>query len=803
MTNLFRDLRFGLRMIAKRPGTSLLASLALGLGIGLTTTMFSIVQGVFLRGLPFDEGNRIVYVGRRSAAQPATSSAEPLPPHDFLDYHAAQQSLESLAGFYQTSVNVSGGLAPERYRAARITFNTLRVLRVAPILGRDFNELDGRPGAPPVALISYRVWQSQFEKDPGVLNQIVRVNGTPTTIVGVLPDRFGFPQAQDLWQPVQITRPDTRGDGQRLQSFGRLKDGRSRKEAETELGAIAARLERQYPENKGMTIQVQPYVERFIGREPRFTLTAMLGAVFGVLLIACANVMSLQLARAAERTKEFAVRSALGAGRGQVMRQLLLEGLLLSSGGALLGLGLAAVGIDLFNRNIMDTTPPFWIDIRLDQTVLAFVVALTGVATVVSSLAPALRATRLNLNAALNDEGRGNTGLQMGRFSRWLVIGEVLLSCALLVVSGLMIKSVVSLGRIEYPYRTTNVLMANFTLDESRYPADADVSQIVGRLEERWSAIPGVRQAAVATGLPGQSGSSLMLLEGRTYASDSERPTVLRMGVSPAVFDTLEIPVLRGRGFSRADAAGAPLVALVDTAFVTKFFPDGEPLGQRMKLSGDAAAPWWTIVGVVPTLAADRRQNDVVEGVYVPLAQSPSRFVTVFAATAGPPLAVASYLRAAAREIDQDLPIANSTTVDAQLQTRNRHNRVFGSLFMSFGVAALLLASAGLYGVMAFSVRRRAQEIGVRLALGATRASIVWMVVWEGLWRVALGVTLGLLPAYVLGGVMEALFFRVTQGDPVVFGLTVAALLASGFAASMVPAMRAASVNPLTALKES
>ena len=803
MTNLFSDLQFGLRMIAKRPGTSLLAVVALGLGIGLTTTMFSIVQGVMLRGLPFEESNRILYVGRRTATQPSTSGSEALPPHDFVDYQASQQSFESLAGFTQMSVNVSGGLAPERYRAARITPNTLRVLRVVPVLGRDFNEADGQPGAPPVALISYRVWASQFEKDPGVLNQPVRINGTPTTIVGVLPDRFGFPQAQDLWQPVQITLPAKRGDGQRLQSFGRLKDGRSRREAQAELVAIAARLEQQYPENKGMTMEVQPYVQRFIGREPRATLTAMLGAVFGVLLIACANVMSLQLARAAERTKEFAVRSALGAGRRHVMRQLLLEGLLLSAGGALVGLGLAAVGTDLFNRNIMDTTPPFWIDIRIDRTVLGFVVGLTVLATVVSSLVPALRATRLNLNAALNDEGRGNTGLQMGRFSRWLVIGEVLLSCALLVVSGLMIKSVVSLGNIEYPFATTNVMMANFTLDESTYATDVDTAQVLSRLEERWSSVPGVRRAAVSSGLPGQSGGSLMLLEGRTYASDNERPNVLRMAASPAVFDTLEIPILRGRGFSRTDVAGAPLVALVDTAFVTKFLPADDPLGKRMKLSGDAAAPWWTIIGVVPTLAADRRQNDMVEGVYVPLAQSPSRFVTVLAATAGPPLGVASSIRAAAREIDQDLPISNSTTVETQLHTRNWHIRVFGSLFMSFGVAALLLASAGLYGVMAFSVRRRTQEIGVRMALGASRVSIVRMVVWEGLWRVALGVVLGLVPAYFLGGLMEALFFRVSQGDPVVFGLTVTALLASGLAASMVPALRAASVNPLIALKES
>jgi predicted permease len=788
-------------MILKRPGTSLLAVIALGLGLGLTTTMFSIVQGAMLRGLPFEDSHRIMYVGRRSATQPATSSAQPLSPHDFVDYSATQRSFESLAGFTQLSVNVTGGLAPERYRGARITTNTLRTLRVVPVMGRDFTDADGQPGAPAVALVSYRVWASQFEKDPGVLGQPVRINGVPTTIVGVLPERFGFPTAQDLWLPVQITRPATRGEGQQLQTFGRLRPGISRDEAAADLRAIARRLEQQYPENKGLTAEVQPYVERFIGREPRVTLTAMLGAVFGVLLIACANVMGLQLARAAERTKEFAVRSALGAGRRRIIRQLLLEGLILSGAGALLGLALAAVGTNLFNANIQDTTPPFWIDIRIDLTVLGFVAALTIVATLVSSLVPALRATRLNLSGALADEGRGNTGLQMGRFSRWLVVGEVLLSCALLVVSGLMIKSIVSLGRIDYPFETDRVFMATFTLDEEKYRTDRDVAEALARLEERWSAVPGAQRVALSTGLPGQGGGSLMLLEGRTYASDNERPTVLRAAVSPSFFDTLSVPILRGRGFTAADTLDAPRVAIVDAAYAARFFPGTDPLGHRMKLSGEPAAPWRTIVGLVPALAADRDRDEQAEGVYVPLAQSPSRFATVLAAAAGPPLALTSPIRLAARDVDPDLPLAGSNTAAAQLRTRNWHIRVFGSLFMSFGLTALLLASAGLYGLMAFSVRRRTQEIGVRMALGASRLGIVWMIVWEGVWRVALGVALGLVPAYVLGGLMEALLFRVTRSDPVVFGATVLALIASAVAASMVPALRAARVSPLVAIK--
>ncbi len=803
---LLNDLQYSSRMILKRPGVSLLAVIALGLGIGLTTTMFSIVQGAILRGLPFDESHRILYIGRRSVTQPDTASSEALPLHDFVDFQASQRSFESMAGFSQLAVNVSGGVAPERYRAARITTNTLHVLRVAPVLGRDFIDADGVPGAPPVALISHRVWTTQFEQDPGVLNQTVRVNGVPTTIVGVLPERFAFPQAQDFWLPVQITLPVKRGDGQRLQAFGRLNPGQSPRSASTEFAAIAGRLAQEHPENKGFTTQLQPYVERFIGREPRVTLTAMLGAVFGVLLIACANVMSLQLARAAERTKEFAVRAAIGAGRGRVIRQLLLEGLLLSAAGALLGLGVGGVGIGFFNRSIQDTTPPFWIDIRIDTTVLAFVMGLTVIATMVSSLAPALRATRMNLNAALTDEGRGNTGLQMGRFSRWLVVGEVLLSCALLVVSGLMIKSVVTLGNVVYPFATRDVFTAGFTLDEAKYPGDPEVLRAMQRLEERWSAVPGVRRVALSSGLPGQTGTTVFEIEGRPAADPDQRPSAQRMVVSTGFFETVQVSATRGRLFTPADTADSTRVLVADEAFVAKFLPGEEPLGRRIRLGGDANAQWWTIVGVVPTLAAGQRQDQTVEGLYLPLTQSPLRGALILASTNGTPANLAMAIRMAARDVDPDQPIsinAQGSSVEELLRSRNWHIRVLGTLFMSFGVAALLMASAGLYGVMAFSVRRRTQEIGVRMALGASRRSIVGMVVWEGAWRVGLGIALGLVPAYFLGGAMKALFFRVTATDPVVVGSTVLALLVSGLIAALVPAMRAASINPLIALKDS
>ena len=553
MGDLVSDVRFGLRMLRKRAGTSVLAIAALALGIGLTTTMFSIVQGVILRGLPFPESDRIMHLGRMTGDGTSVQSA---PPHDFVDWSGSQTSFESLSAFSNAQATIADEFGAERYRLARLTPNTLRVLRVAPVLGRDFTEADGQPGAPPVILIGDQAWNSQFQRSPSVINKAVRLNGSPATIIGVMPPRFGFPNSQQIWTPLQVTLPDKRGTGQFVDVIGRLKPGSSLEQASAEFDAIGRRLRDAYPENKDVTVRVQPFMSRFIPAQISRTFFAMLAAVFGVMLIACTNVANLQLARAAERMRELALRMALGAGRGRMMRQMLVEGLILAAAGALVGLGIARIGIELFNRNIGDTSPPFWIDIRLDPTVLTFVTALTVIAALAASLIPALRATRQDVNAVLKDEGRGNTGLHMGRFSRGLVIVEVLLSCCLLIVSGLMIKGVVNIGRIAYPYSTEDVFVAGMTGSDVKYPDEASRAQLLERIETALKAVPGVKEIALSSGTPENTGTTSVAIDGATYPTPADRPSARRLVVSTRFFETLRVRPLGGRMFSSLDVLG-------------------------------------------------------------------------------------------------------------------------------------------------------------------------------------------------------------------------------------------------------
>jgi predicted permease len=796
--SLLADLRFGTRVLLKRPGTTALAVVALALGIGLTTTMFSIVQGAFLRGLPFPESERIYHLGR--VRLQSTGNAGSLPPHDFADWVASQRVFEELGAFTQWSVNVTGGLAPERYRASRVSTNMLRILRIAPAAGRDFTDADAQPGAPPVVIVSDRVWATQFERDPAIAGKLVRVNGVPTTIVGVMPPKFGFPQTADIWAPLPVALPVKRGDGNWVQAFGRLKHGVPEDAAATEMTAIAARLAATHPENKDQTARITPYIRRMIGNEPIQTLTAMLGAVFGVMLIACANVANLQLARAAERVKEIAVRTALGAGRGRIIRQLLLEGFLLSAAGTGIGLVIAVIGTGLFNRAIVDSNPPFWIDIRVDGTVLLVAALLAIVAAIAASLVPALRVTRQDVHGVLKDEGRANTGLRMGRMGRVLVVAEVLLSCTLLIVSGLMIKSVIKTGSITYPYDAERVFVAGAPLDETKYKQPADRARATERIEAAIRGVAGVGEVALANGTPENVNGQPFSLEGKAYARPEDRPSARTLSVSPAFFATLRVTLVQGRAFTAGDITGSQPVAIVSDDFVKKHFPDGRAVDKRIQLGGNPEAPWRTIVGVAPRLVSSRETGEV-EMVFTPLAQSPTSGLMILASTSGDPRALATPVRRALQTVDEDLPLSQPNSLARSYWQRTWAVRVFGTLFMAFGVAALTLSAAGLYGVMAFSVRRRTQEIGVRMALGADRRGVVHMVLWQGMWRVLLGIALGLAPAWALAGLMRGLLFNVTQLDTTVYVLTVVCLLATGFVASVVPALRAASVDPLRALR--
>ncbi len=804
MVQLITDARYGLRMLRKRPGTSMLAVLALALGIGLTTTMFSIVDAAFVRGLPFDRPGDIVAVSRVHIGQPGGGGSTSI--YDFVDWRAAQRSFEDLAGFatFPASVSGTGDLA-ERLRGALITPNTLRLLRVRPALGRGFTDADALPGAPGVAMISHKTWTGRYQQAPSVLGRVIRINGDPATIVGVMPERFGFPETEDLWQPLRLALPAHRGDGRGIDVMGRLKTGITLPAAQADMRLIAAQLAAKYPENKDLTAQVDPYVRRFLGAQPIATLSTMLAAVFGVLLIACVNVTNLQLARAAERLKEIAVRVALGATRTRIVQQLLMEGLLLSAAGALLGLGIAAAGARWFNGAIADTNPPFWIVAAVDRRALLFVTGLTVIAALASSLVPALRVSRQRVNDVLKDEGRSSTGLRVGAFSRALVVIEMMLSFVLLVVSGLMIKSVVAASTVRYPF-ATDVLVASTTLNEKDYPSDAQLLDAHDRLRARLATAPGIRAAALGTAGPTGGGTTRVAIEGEPPpAGNAQPPGVRHADVSPEFFAVLKLHLRQGRLIQATDRLNGLPVAVVTEDFVNRFLPGGRALGRRLQLgtpSAGAAGEWITIVGVVNSVAVPHQQpGDTTEVVFRALAQRPSRDVTIFADAGGAPSAAGPALRRAVMEVDGNLPIFNMNTLEGQYAQSTWPFRVFGGLFMTFGFASLLMAAAGLYGVMSFAVRRRTQEIGVRMALGANRSRILRLVLKQGVWQVGVGMAVGLGLAGWLGGLMKLLLFQVKPWDAAVFASTAAVLSAAGLLATVIPALRAARVDPLVALR--
>lgn len=807
MGGWWQDLRYAGRMIRKNPGASALAVVALALGIGLTTTMFSIVQGAILRGLPFEESEKIQYL---SIVTPTTRGrGNPVSYHDFMDWRSQQTSFESLEGYNGFGMTATGsGGFPERLRGQRVTPGLFRALRATPLLGRDFTEADAEPGAPGVIIIGHRIWESRYQSRPDAIGQTLFINGVPATVIGVMPPKFGFPQTANAWQPLSIKLDPKRGAGGRVNVLGRLKDGTSLDRASLEMERISGQLATTYVENKDTKATVAPFVRTVMGDEVVNTLFTMLGAVFGVMIIACVNVTNLQLARAAERTKEVAVRVAIGAGRWRIVRQTLVEGLVLSAVGALAGLGLAYAGTTIFSRAIVDTNPPFWIDVRLDPVVLTFVTFITVTAALVSSVVPGWRLARTDVNGSLKDEGRGTTSLRMGRFSRWLVVVEVAVSCILLVVSGLMIQSIVQNSRIDVPFATKDVFFGATQLEDRLFPKEPDILRANALAEEKLSQVTGVRAVALASDYPRGGGGTRVAIDGKTFENTEAHPRAHVITASPRYFDVLRVKPLMGRGIEASDLNGGALVVVVDETFARQHLPEG-PIGRRIRFGQDTEkgtsfdnSKWLTVVGVVPALVEPGpANNNNAATVFRPLAQWPRRDFFVLASTGDDPTAITAGVRQALAQLGEGTPINNVNSLAGELWRQGWATRVFGGLFMTFGLASLFLASVGLYGVMAFGVKQRTGEIGVRMAMGASRTGVLRMILWQGVWRVAAAVALGLVPGWQVGKLMEGLLDNVDPADPLVLSVTAITLLVSGALASLVPALRAASVDPVIALR--
>jgi predicted permease len=807
MQTVLNDIRYAIRGLCKNPSVSVIAVVALSLGIGLTTVMFSIVYGALYRGLPFEGADGIMHLERANPTQGIQSMEVSI--HDYRDWRERQRSFDHLGAFYQGTVNIRGTERPERYDGAFMTANSFEVIGVQPILGRGFREEEELPGAQQVALIGYRVWQERFGGSPDVLGQSVTINGEAGEIVGVMPEGFEFPILEEVWVPLRLDhRVLARGDGQSVEVFGDLADGVSLDEAMAELAGIADQLAAEYPEaNKGVTAIIKPYTEEYVGDEERGILFSMLITVVMVLVIACANVANLLLARATTRSRDLAIRTAMGASRWQVVKQMLAESGVLALTGALLGTGIAWVAIRLFDQAVSITDPPFWLDFKIDLPILAFVMLIACLAALVAGGIPALKASGSDVNSVLKDESRGSSGMRIGRLSRVLVIGEIAMSMALLVASGLMVKGVVKLNNEDYGFPTDNIFTARIAVFAERFPDEAARLRFWEDVEQRVAQLPGVAAASLTGSLPGTgSFGARFALDGVSYDADRDLPVARFAVVTPGFARTFEFEALQGRWLDDTDNAEAPKVAVVNEAFVDRHFPDGTALGRRVRLGGTASTEEWKeIVGVVPNHrmegVGDPGQQEInVPGFYLPLAQYDLRFASIAARVDRDPLQLAGPVRDAVGAADSDTPIYFVQTVAQAMDQNLWFYRIFGNLFLAFGFAALFMASVGLYGVMSFSVSHRVSEMGVRMALGAKASQVTALILRQGLTQIVVGLVIGSGLSFLVARGLTLLLYQVEPWDPTTYGAVLLVLVLTGMGASAIPAGRATKVDPMVAL---
>jgi predicted permease len=807
-----QDLRLAFRMLVKDRWFTLVAILALGLGIGLNATVFTFVNAVLIRGLPFPHPEQIFHINGRNTSTGGGSAVSFL---DFEDYRTGATAFAGLAAYRGGNFTVTeNGRPPERLQGVFVTANTFSLLGQAPMYGRAFSPDEDRPGAPPAALVGYGVWQSRYAGDGQLVGRVIKINGVSRTVIGIMPEGMKFPNNADIWLPLVPEADDlARRDERRLNLFGRLAPGATRESATTELAGIAARLEQQYPDtNKQIGVEVLTFNERFNGGPIRAVFLALLGAVGFVLLIACANVANLLLARSATRTREVAVRVALGATRTRIVRQLLVESVLLACLGGLFGLGLAQAGVRLFDAAVSDVGKPYWIVFTFDPVVFAYFAAVCLATGVIFGLAPALQVSKTNVNEVLKEGGRGSAGAVRGRrLVSALVVAELTLTIVLLVGAGLMIRSFFKLYSFNLGIDTASMLTMQVALPDGKYPAAADRRLFHDALLPRLAAVPGMQAAAIASELPsGGAGSRGLEIEGRPWSDPANPPRTASVVISPGYFDVAGVAMRRGRTFHDRDGTAGSETAIVNERFAAQFFPDQDVIGRRIRLAPggrpgqapSAPAPWLTVVGVSPTIRQGNPQNaDSDTVVYLPYRQDVPGFMIILTRSAVPPASLSMLVRQAVQEVDPDQPVFQVQTMDEFLARGRWPYRVFGTMFTIFALIALVLSAVGVYAVTAYSVTQRTPEIGLRMALGAQPAQVSWLILRRGLSQLAIALALGLILAWFASSALQSLVVQIPARDPVTFAAIAGVLAAVTIAACLIPARRATRLDPLSALR--
>ncbi len=802
MQTFRQDVRYGLRVLLKQPGFTLVAVIALALGIGANTAIFSVVNSVLVRPLPFANSDRLVMIWESNPQQ--NSFREAVAASNFLDWQAQNTVFEHIAAFRQDNFNITGTDRPEQMPGCRTNAGLFQVLGIQPLMGRTFQD-DGQE--PPSVVISKGLWTRLFASDPGIIGRKMVVNGEPLTIGAVMPAGFDFPEGNNLWvrsrykvpeNPLNVNQdPATDRGHQYMQAIALLKQGVAIEQAQAEMDAIGSRLEQQYPDdNTGRRTSLVSLREEEVG-QVRPILLILFGTVGFVLLIVCANVANLLMVRAASRQKEIAIRIALGASRQRIAQQLLTESVMLALAGGGLGLLVALWGISPLVALIPADIHGMQ-NIGVDARVLAFTMTISLLTGVIFGLLPAMQASKTDLNESLKASSRGSTEGRRGASLRSaLIVAEIALSLVLLIGAGLMIKSFIRLQQVDLGFATENALTMRLTLPQAKYPEKRDQARFFQQALQQIQAAPGVELAAAISRLPLTSGNSSrsIMIEGRDAQNS---PSADYRVISHDYFRAMSIPVLKGRPFTERDNAEAAGSVIINETAARLYWPDEEPVGKRLQIEGDE---WFEIIGVVGDVKHLGQDSKTRPEVYASYLKRPWPFMTIIARSPQNAAALGETLREAVLAVDRDQPVYEIKTVE-QLVSRSVARRRSNMLLLGiFAVVAMVIAAVGLYGVMSYSITQRKHEIGIRIALGANRRDILRMVLGYGLTLALIGVAIGAVAALMLTRLIESLLFGVSATDPATFLLLSLILVGVALGACALPARRATRVDPMIALR--
>ena len=804
MDTLMQDIRFALRTLAKSPMFTAMCVLCLSIGIGLNANIYSAVYAVFQRPFEYADPDRLLWIQERHEkrgweASPAYQT--------FRDLREQTPGLQDAAAINRRSLTITEGEEPLRMQGALISWTLFPMLGMKPHIGRTFREDEDAKGAPGTIILSYGIWETRFAADSAVVGRSISINGSPHTVVGVMPKGFMFPELEQAWVPIAPILDGRPRDWREVSVVARMKPNVDLASTNAQLASVSKRLQTQFPDAyRDWVAYADPLRDAFIDTETKLVIATMMGAVTFVLLIACANVANLLLARATTRGREVAVRAALGAGKRRIMRQLLTESVLLGLLSLPIGLAIAYWLLDVIIASIPEGDLPYYFVFKINGPVLVYTVAIALGTGLIFGLAPALQAVRGNLQSALKDGGRGSgTGAARSRLRTSFAVGQVALSLVLLVGAALFVRSFMNLRGKTGGIESANLLTMRFFMPGTRYDSVTAVANRVEDVLRRVEALPGVVSAASSNLIPLSGGGAAWQLEIDGKPMDENAPGVFWTGVTARWFPTLGVPIVAGRDFTEQEARDSSGVAIVNETMAKRFWPDGDPIGRRFRRARDTSAvqTWFTVIGV----ARDFKDDDLDDNeamdpsFYLPYRYLWVRNTAVLVRSERDPAQLTTAVRKAIRDSDPTLPVFAVATMDEVRKNGMWAQRLFGWMFAMFGIVALVLASVGVYGVIAYGVSQRTQEIGVRVALGAQPADVVRLVVRNGAVLAAAGIALGLIGAYALTRVIQSLLVDVSSTDALSFiGVTVF-LAGVALFASYVPARRATRVDPLTALR--